>query len=150
MKKLFLNLFVLTALVFATSCSSDDDSGNGSGDEPQELKATVDGNVVTINSVEVIQGTSTDMDVIAKNDAINTEFRFGLGVGLTGEDTIFNISYKKDNVEYWTEGSYSSFVIVNNGSRVEFTFSGTLQGYNSVTEETIYVTIENGSLYADY
>lgn len=148
MKIFFLNLFVLAGLLFATSCSSDDDSGSGA--DPQQLTATVDGDVIIINSIVVIQETSTDMDVIATSNATNTEFRFSLGVGVTGEDTIFNILYKKDNVEYWTEGSYSSFVGVNNGSRVELTFSGTLQGYNSITEETIFVTLENGSLYADY
>lgn len=149
MKKLVLSLCIVTSVLLNISCSSDD--GGGSDDPINKLTATIDGESVTFNSIQVIEVTGTDTDVIAtiNNDATRT-MRFSLGTGYTGNEAIFYVEYEKDNIEHWSESPIIHNVSVNNGSKIEFTFSGTLTGYNPGTQEQVSITFDNGSLYVEY
>jgi hypothetical protein len=153
MKKIFLNLFVLTALVFTTACSSDDDASGNDDDTTNKLIVSIDGVSMTFDTIVVDQVTSTDIDVIAtmSNDATK-EFYFASGVGATGSNAIFLVTYENGSVEYYSDNQnpVTHNVTVNNGSNLEFTFSGTLIRFNQNTSQQETIVLENGSLNVEY
>ena len=69
MKKLFLNLFVLLALV-VTSCSSSDDNDGGANDN--KLTVTIDGQAYTFNTI-VVSEDIDDPDYLTVTATINNQ-----------------------------------------------------------------------------
>ncbi len=160
MKKIFLNLFVLAAVVFATSCSSDDDNGNDGGSEGQ-LVATIDGEVVTFNSVIVQEYTYTEGDYEYTEYDITATVDNGTGRIITfyffegdlGADSIFDFYYTLDGAGYYPYNcnnyDFASVVTVNNGSRFEANFSGTLCAWDNANQQEVSLSLTNGSISVD-
>ncbi|WP_204345993.1 hypothetical protein [Psychroserpens algicola] len=159
MKKFFLNLFVLTGLVLSTACSSDDDGGNGGG-ASDELVVTIDGQTITFNSIIVDEDTFTDdgdtyteLDVTATINGDSTRvIQFGLEAGDTGADAVYYFEYTVEGETYFYgfDNSFSSVVSINDGSRLTMTFSGTLYGYDSESEEPVELMLQNGTIDVVY
>jgi hypothetical protein len=80
------------------------------------------------------------------------EFYFASGVGSTGSNAIFLITYENSIIEYYSDNQnpVTHNVTVNNGSSLEFTFSGTLIRFNTSTGEEESIVLENGSLNVEY
>ena len=157
MKKIILNLCVLSVFVLAMSCGNDDDNN----DVSQELVMTVDGETLTFDSVDVSPityteagGQYTELEVtgtIAGNS--DGVIVFELDQGDTGTDAVYYFEYTVNGVEYYDYNFDSNFnmdVTVNNGSNITATFSGDLIGYDFNTDEEEIITIENGSISVDY
>lgn len=157
MKKIILNLFVMTALVLSvTSCSSDDDGGNGGA---ELLTMIIDGQTLSFDQIIVDEDTYTEngveyteIDVTATIGGDTTRVvEFSMDSGDTGADAVYYFMYREDGVEYYNNFGTSDFSIVvssNNGSNISATFSGELTGYNNGIQ--VSVSITNGSVSVDY
>lgn len=156
MKKLFLNVFVLTGLLLTTSCNKDDDGGGNSG-ASNRLTVTIDGEAVTFDDIIVDSSVYTyddgeqvtELDVTATIGGDSTRIvNFYTEVGDTGTYGLYSFNYLVDGEYYYNNGGFNTVVSVNNGSRLTATFSGALTTFTSEGEET--VMFENGTIDVNY
>lgn len=169
MKKLILNLFVLSTFIFSLSCSnSDDDGGGNSGGGDtfiEELKVNIGGDVKTFNTIIVDnQNTAQGDGYIFVTATIGTQtneiITFYVDQDAVGAQAMASFTYV-NNGENYSAGSISgsnipnnylnSSVTVNNGTRLTATFSGVLLGpYDSATDTYETLSFNNGSVDAKY
>lgn len=157
MKNFFLSVFVVAVSLATISCSSDDD--NNSEDpaaNQRQLIVTIDGEQLTFDSFNVDRYNyegGTELDITATiAGGTNRIFTFYTFVGDTGSDAIYSFSYLENGIYYGAFSSGTNFVSVtnvNNGSRLEVNFSGTLSGYDDVNQQEVFVTLENGTIRLD-
>ncbi|WP_323787970.1 hypothetical protein [Psychroserpens sp.] len=158
MKKFFLSVFVLAVTLTTLSCNKDDDNNgdNGGGNQAQ-LIVTIDGQELTFDSIIVDRydytddGGGTELDITATiGGGTGRIITFYTYVGDTGANAIYNFGYTLNGVYYSGFNNFVSVTNVNNGSRLEVNFSGTLGGYDEVNQEEIFVTLENGTIAVDF
>ncbi len=154
MKKFFLAVFVVAISVATLSCNKSDDDGGDGGDGmlTQTISARIDGELVTFNNIIVDRysfGGFTELDITATiSGSTQRLLEFYTVIGDVGSDAIQDFYYIKDGVYYHPYnqgGNLTTVTTKNNGSRLEFSFSGTLVGYNEQTQEEVSVTLESGS-----
>ncbi len=157
MKKFFLSVFVVAMSLATVSCSKDDDNNTQDpGVNQRELAVTIDGQQLNFNSIIVDRYNyegDIELDITATiGGATERIFTFYTFVGDTGANAIYNFSYTRNGVYYGAFSSGTNFVSVtnvNNGSRLEVNFSGTLSGYDEVAQEEVFITLENGTIRLD-
>lgn len=161
MKKFFLAVFVVAISSITLSCGSDDDGDDGDGGVNIEtLSVRIDGELITFNSIIVDtytytdDGGGTELDVTATiGGSTQRIITFYAYQGTTGANNVFDFTYLRNGVYYsaWQSGTnFTSVITVNNGSRLEVNFSGTLAGYDEESQEEVFVTLDAGSLIVEY
>ncbi len=148
MKKFFLNLFVVSALILSVSCSGDDDSnGDEVDDQNQELIVTIDG---TTKVFELITVDNSDVNLIQIEARFNDNTSEKIDITAAKEETgtlaITNCSYQKPNGGFFNSlasgSSFNSNTTVNTETTFIATFSGT---FNSSSDSSM-VILEAGSI----
>ncbi|RED42994.1 hypothetical protein DFQ10_107182 [Winogradskyella eximia] len=155
MKKTFFNLCVVVGLILSTSCNKDDDGSDNNG-ASNELTVTIEGQVVTFDTVIVERDTFifdgeqfTILNVTATvgTDASRT-INFETEVGDLGTFSLYAFEYLINGEYFYDSGAFNSVVSVNNGSRLTATFTGTLTAFTAEGEESIM--LENGIIDVNY
>ena len=160
MKKIFLNLFVVAGLIFATSCSSDDDNGGNTNGDTATI--AVDGNTLTFNSSVVQESGDTRTISFSNTSDPTTVLTFILELDATGTSVIEELSYFNNNQSF----NYDAYLSVSSGdpnpnpqdlaasvqanSDTGFiaVVSGTLSRFNNGNYETVVLT--NGTFNITY
>ena len=159
MKKLFLNLFVLTGFLILASCSGDDDGGGNNGGETATI--TIDGEAKTFNTV--VEQEANNVRTISFSDSSDptTVLTFVLAADVTGTSAIDQLAYFANNNTFTYDGTIavseggnqnpqelSASVQVNTESSFKAVVSGVLSRANNGNFET--VTITNGNFDVTY
>ncbi len=164
MKKIFLYLFVLSGLLFATSCSSSDDDNEGGDSDDSTASVTIDGTSLTFDTIVVeveeddeVSGFITTVSMINATDT-SVILTFSVYDDNAGSDSISFMSYTENSMTYtYTTGSslefgdtqnLTSFTNVNSNGNLEGTFSGVLSRNTPSGFESVSVT--NGSFDINY
>jgi hypothetical protein len=161
MKKFFITAFIATLSIITFSCKSEDD-GDGGGSNIENLTVTIDGEQVTFNSIIVENNTYTEdgetygeyVVTATINNATDRIITFYVFHGDLGADAIDGFDYEFGGLDYYMYScdsfNFSSIVTVNNGSRIEANFSGTLCGWDNATQQEVSVQLTNGNILVDF
>ena len=129
MKKVLLFVAVLAAFNF-TSCSDDEDGGGGSA-AASRVKATIDGVPYTFDVVDVVEVPEdgyTDLYITASlEDNPDTYVTVKVAEGNVGEDAIWEFVYWPNGDAHTTLDGFTSNITTNDNSKIEGTFSGSVQ-----------------------
>ena len=106
MKKIFLYLFVLSGLLFATSCSSSDDDNEGGDSDDSTASVTIDGTSLTFDTIVVeveeddeVSGFITTVSMINATDT-SVILTFSVYDDNAGSDSISFMSYTENSMTY--------------------------------------------------
>ncbi|GAB5564554.1 MAG: hypothetical protein Wins2KO_16170 [Winogradskyella sp.] len=159
MKKFFISVFVVAMSVITFSCESDSNDDDGNGSNEANLTVTIDGQQITFNSLIVetysydgFEEHSITATINNGTDRIITFYVYG---GDLGADGLEDFDYTFNGFDYYQYGcqntfDFTSIVTVNNGSRIEANFSGTLCGWDNATQQEVQVVLTNGTLVVDF
>ncbi|GGB70715.1 hypothetical protein GCM10007424_08360 [Flavobacterium suaedae] len=145
MKKIYLFVAVACATVFS-SCSSDDDS-NDSANSNAPVVVTIDGQKKYFEEVDVeVNGSRIYVTALTKDHA--DVLSFEAQVPYTGEESIYDLEYKKGNNTYYESYENNDEGIIDNVEictehKLKGTFHGNVVSYQGETLD--FITMTNGS-----
>lgn len=148
MKRILLSALAGIALTFS-ACSSDSDS------ESTGVKARINGENITFNTVSVIEEPHTDegfsyvdLRVTASvNSDPSKRISFVIEQGVTGTEASWFFAYFLDETFHPKMDGFNMNVTTNNGTQLKGTFSGHVQ---ADVEPFEIITVDNGTFNITY
>lgn len=151
MKKIILNLFLASALILSTSCSSDDDGG---GEVADTASISIDDSSIVFDVIIVQDNVDSRSISLSNSSNTSTILNIVVEKDVVGSDVVNSVTYAISNDSYTYYGTFAvpsdnpqsltALVEINSESRFKANLSGILTKFDSVSVSYETLEISNG------